>query len=193
MGENFQDHSWIQDFEAGSLWKFTLKILNYGDHIIFSGLFLVCLRIIDHLNLKVWYLVSILQNSRLEYQKFRILWNLNFHQHLYVSYWRHYLLHINKTAVPMFQWKIKHVCLGDKCGVTLYDRLICCVFDGQMHMKNSMARNCFDQGFRCELFIDCVGTHTYDQQMTWLLCQSDAIMLCFISAYSGTFDSLFPF
>ena len=44
MSESLQDYSWIQDFE----------MLNKEGHNSFSGLFLVCLRIIDHLNLKLW-------------------------------------------------------------------------------------------------------------------------------------------
>ena len=36
MGENFQDYSWIQDFEADFLWKVSLKMLNQGDYDILS-------------------------------------------------------------------------------------------------------------------------------------------------------------
>ena len=28
IGESFQDHSWIQDFEADFLWSVSLKMLN---------------------------------------------------------------------------------------------------------------------------------------------------------------------
>ena len=31
MGESFQDHSWIQDFEADFLWKVSLKMLKQVD------------------------------------------------------------------------------------------------------------------------------------------------------------------
>ena len=36
MFDSFKDYSWIQDFEADFLWKFSLKILNYNQ---FSDLF----------------------------------------------------------------------------------------------------------------------------------------------------------
>ena len=49
MGVNLQDYSWIQDFEADFPQKVSLQMLNLGDHDSFSDLFLVCLRIIDHL------------------------------------------------------------------------------------------------------------------------------------------------
>ena len=42
----------MQDFEADSLWKVSLLMLNEGDHYSFSDLFSDCLRTIDHLNLK---------------------------------------------------------------------------------------------------------------------------------------------
>ena len=54
MGEKFQDYYWIQDFEADFLWKVSLKMLNWAHHNSFSELCLVCLRAIDHLNLKLW-------------------------------------------------------------------------------------------------------------------------------------------
>ena len=38
----------------------------------------------------------------------------------------------------------------------------------------------------CALFIGCIGTHAHGRQVTSLLCLSDVIMLCRISAYSGT-------
>ena len=50
----FQDYSWIHDFEADFSQKVSLKMLNLGDHNSFSDLFSVCVRTIDHLNLKLW-------------------------------------------------------------------------------------------------------------------------------------------
>ena len=82
MGESFQDYSWIQDFEADFQQKVSLKILNYGDNNTFSHLFSVCLKAIEHLTWNCEYLVGIyvLQVLKLEFQKFRILKILTFHQ-----------------------------------------------------------------------------------------------------------------
>ena len=53
MGESFQDFLWIQHFEDDFPQKVILKMLNEGDYISFSDLFLVCLRTTDHLNVKL--------------------------------------------------------------------------------------------------------------------------------------------
>ena len=81
MGENFQDYSWIQDFEADFPQKVGLKMLNRKNYSRFSYLYTACLKTIGHLYLKLWILVGILQVLR-----FRILEILNFHpctQHMY--------------------------------------------------------------------------------------------------------------
>ena len=39
MGERFQDYSWIQDFEADSPQKVSLKMLDMADFNSFSDLF----------------------------------------------------------------------------------------------------------------------------------------------------------
>ena len=75
LGENFQDCSWIQDFEAHFSQKVSLKILNMAD----SDLFSVYLKMIDCLNLKLSIFIGILQVLRCDIQKFRILEILNFH------------------------------------------------------------------------------------------------------------------
>ena len=49
MGENFQDHSRIQDF----VWKVGLKMLNKKNYKSFSDLFTVYLKTVDHLNMKL--------------------------------------------------------------------------------------------------------------------------------------------
>ena len=66
MGESFQDYSWIHDFEA-----------DFPSS--FFDLFLVYLKTIDHLNLKLWIFVGILQVLGFDFKKFRILEILNFH------------------------------------------------------------------------------------------------------------------
>ena len=53
MGESFQNYSSIQDFEADFPQKVSLKMLNYRDHNSFLDLFSVCLRKLNHLNLKL--------------------------------------------------------------------------------------------------------------------------------------------
>ena len=40
-------------------------------------------------------------------------------------------------------------------------------------------------------YIGCNGMHAHGRQVTPLLCQSDVIITCRISAYSGTSGSLF--
>ena len=40
-------------------------------------------------------------------------------------------------------------------------------------------------------YIGCIGTHAHGRQVTSLLCQSDVIITCRISGYSGTSGSLF--
>ena len=40
-------------------------------------------------------------------------------------------------------------------------------------------------------YIGCIGTHAHGLQVQLLLCQSDVIITCRISAYSGTSGSLF--
>ena len=40
-------------------------------------------------------------------------------------------------------------------------------------------------------YIGCIGTHVHGRQVLSLLCQSDVIITCRISAYSGTSRSLF--
>ena len=47
MGESFQDHSWIPDFEADFPQKVSLKIWNYVDYNSFSDLFIVYLNTIE--------------------------------------------------------------------------------------------------------------------------------------------------
>ena len=53
MDESFQDYSLIQDFEADFPQRVGLKMLNLGDDNSFSVLFSICLKRIDHLNLKL--------------------------------------------------------------------------------------------------------------------------------------------
>ena len=79
MGENFQDCSWIQDFEADFLWKVSLKILNFADFYGILGVFSVYLKTIDSVNFKLLIFIGILQVLRYDFQKFRILEILNFH------------------------------------------------------------------------------------------------------------------
>ena len=55
MCESFQDYSWIQDFEAGFPQKVSLKMLNQGDYNRLSDLFLVCQKMVEHLNIKWVY------------------------------------------------------------------------------------------------------------------------------------------
>ena len=52
MNEFFQDNSWIQDFDTDFPLKVSLKMLNYGDFDRFSYFYTVCLKTIDHLDLK---------------------------------------------------------------------------------------------------------------------------------------------
>ena len=54
-------------------------MLNYGDYNSFSDLFSGYLNIFNHLNMKLLIFVGILQVSKFESLKFRILEILNFH------------------------------------------------------------------------------------------------------------------
>ena len=38
-------------------------------------------------------------------------------------------------------------------------------------------------------YIACIGTYAHGRQVTSLLCQSDIIITCHISAYSGTLEN----
>ena len=40
-------------------------------------------------------------------------------------------------------------------------------------------------------YIGCIGTHAHSRQVMSLLCQSDFIITCHISAYSGTSRSFY--
>ena len=64
-----------------TLWKVCLKILNLADSYGFFGLFSICLKTIDCVNLKllIQVFIGILQVLRYDFQKFRILEILNFH------------------------------------------------------------------------------------------------------------------
>ena len=53
MGEQFQNYSRIQDFEAASLWKVSLEIMNKADYNSFSDLLYVYQKTSEHLNLKL--------------------------------------------------------------------------------------------------------------------------------------------
>ena len=79
MGESFQDHSWIQDFEADFLWKVSLKMLNKEDFYSFSDLFSVCLKTIYHLNLNLWIFSGHTASFRSEFRKFWTMEILNIH------------------------------------------------------------------------------------------------------------------
>ena len=39
-------------------------------------------------------------------------------------------------------------------------------------------------------YIGCIGNHAHGRQVTSLLCQSDVIIKCCLSEYSGTFGSV---
>ena len=86
MGESFQDHSWIQDFEADFLQKVGLKILNWADNYGFFDFISVYLKTIDHLNLKLLIFIGILQVLRFDFQNIRILeiWTFT---HVRVQWW----------------------------------------------------------------------------------------------------------
>ena len=66
--------------------KVSLKILNLADSYGFFDLISGYLKTIDHLNLKLLIFVGILQVSRFDFQKFRILEILNFHACFYIIY-----------------------------------------------------------------------------------------------------------
>ena len=48
MGENFQDYSWIQDFDADFPYKVSLKMLNSAGNNSFTDLVSVYLKVFDH-------------------------------------------------------------------------------------------------------------------------------------------------
>ena len=75
MGESFQDYSWIQDFEDDFPQKVILKMLNKGNYISFSDLFSVCLRVIDHLILKLWIFSGHTASFKIEILKVQDLGN----------------------------------------------------------------------------------------------------------------------
>ena len=52
-GWNFQDYSWIQEFEADFPHKVSLKLLNQTDNDSFSDLLSIYLLTIDYLNFEI--------------------------------------------------------------------------------------------------------------------------------------------
>ena len=75
--------TWVKVFRISPefrILRLTFCMLNKGDHKSFSGLFYVCLRTSDHLNLKSWIFSGHIASNKIEsFLKFRILEIFNFH------------------------------------------------------------------------------------------------------------------